>query len=42
MDYVAAVVSNVFEHRNSIKHGYRITWEAPQMRHFTVELAPIA
>jgi len=42
MDYVAAVVSNVFERRQSIRHGYRITWEALQMRHFTVELAPIA
>jgi tryptophanase len=40
MDYVAAVVSNVFERRQAIKRGYRITWEAPQMRHFTVEMAP--
>jgi tryptophanase len=40
MDYVAAVVASVFERRQSIRKGYRITWEAPQLRHFTVELEP--
>jgi tryptophanase len=40
MDYVAAAVGNVWERRASIKHGYRITWEAKQLRHFTVELEP--
>ncbi len=40
MDYVAAVVINVFERRDAIKRGYRITWEAKLLRHFTVELAP--
>jgi tryptophanase len=38
MDYVAAVVRNVFERRNSIKHGLKIIWEAPIMRHFTVRM----
>jgi tryptophanase len=38
MDYVAAVVRNVFERRNSIKRGLKIKWEAPIMRHFTVRL----
>lgn len=38
MDYVASVVRNVFERRNSIKHGLKIIWEAPIMRHFTVRM----
>lgn len=38
MDYVAAVMCNVFERRDSIKRGFRITHEAPIMRHFTVTL----
>ena len=38
MDYVAAVVRNVFERRDQIKRGVKINWEAPIMRHFTVKL----
>jgi tryptophanase len=38
MDYVAAVVRNVFERRGNIRHGVTIKWEAPIMRHFTVKL----
>jgi tryptophanase len=38
MDYVAAVAKNVFERRDSIKRGLRISKEAPILRHFTVEL----
>ncbi|MCI0523388.1 MAG: tryptophanase, partial [Bacteroidales bacterium] len=38
IDYVAAAVSNVFERRNEIRRGLAIRWEAPIMRHFTVEL----
>lgn len=41
MDYVAVALANVFERRNSIKHGFKILWEAPIMRHFTVELERI-
>lgn len=41
MDYVAVALANVFERRNSIKHGFKILWEAPIMRHFTVELEHI-
>lgn len=41
MDYVAATLANVYERRNSITKGYRITQEAPIMRHFTVELEPV-
>ena len=38
MDYVAAAVSNVYARRSMIKRGLAIKWEAPIMRHFTVEL----
>lgn len=38
MDYVAAVICNVWERRNQITRGLAIRWEAPIMRHFTVEL----
>jgi len=38
MDYVAAAVSNVFARRDEIRRGLAIRWEAPIMRHFTVEL----
>lgn len=41
MDVVAAAVKNVFDRRESITHGLRITWEAPIMRHFTVQLERI-
>jgi tryptophanase len=38
MDYVAAVVKNVFDRRDSITRGFRILKEALILRHFTVEL----
>jgi tryptophanase leader peptide-associated protein len=38
MDYIAAAIKNVFDRRESIHKGYNIVWEAPIMRHFTVEL----
>jgi len=38
MDYVAAVVKNVYDRRKSINQGVKIMWEAPIMRHFTVKL----
>jgi tryptophanase len=38
MEYVAATVKNVFDRRDKIKRGVKIKWEAPIMRHFTVEL----
>jgi tryptophanase len=41
LDYVAVTVKNVFERRDSIKHGVRIKWEAPILRHFTIELERI-
>ena len=38
IDYVAAAVTNVWERRQQITRGLAIRWEAPIMRHFTVEL----
>jgi tryptophanase len=38
MDYIAVSLANIFERRDSIRKGFKITWEAPIMRHFTVEL----
>ncbi len=38
MDYVAAAVKNVWERRDEVRRGLAIRWEAPIMRHFTVEL----
>lgn len=38
MEYVAAVIRNVFEKKEKIKRGVEIIWEAPIMRHFTVQL----
>jgi len=38
MDYVAATLTNVWERRKEITRGLAIKWEAPIMRHFTVEL----
>lgn len=38
MDVVAAALKNVYDRRDSIKHGVKIAWEAPLMRHFTVQL----
>ena len=41
MDYVAAALKNVFDRRESIRTGYRITRELPVMRHFTIELEKV-
>ncbi len=38
MDYIAASLANVYEKRESINKGFKITYEAPIMRHFTVKL----
>ncbi len=42
MDVIAAALKNVYDRRNSITRGYEITWETELMRHFTVQLAPLA
>ncbi len=41
MNVIAAALKNVYDRRNEIKHGLRITWEAELMRHFTIQLEPI-
>ena len=41
MKYVAAVLKNIYDTRNEAKHGYRIVYEAPIMRHFTVQFEKI-
>lgn len=41
MNYVAAALINCKERAASMKKGYAITWQAPIMRHFTVELKPV-
>ncbi|MBP7023901.1 MAG: tryptophanase [Bacteroidales bacterium] len=38
IDVVAVALKNVFDRRLEINKGLRITWEAPIMRHFTVQL----
>jgi tryptophanase len=38
MDYVADVVKNVFDRKELVKRGFKITREAPIMRHFTINL----
>jgi len=38
MDYIAVALGNVYQRRQDIHHGYSIKYEAPIMRHFTVEL----
>ena len=38
MEYTAIALANVFERRNQITRGFNILYEAPIMRHFTVEL----
>lgn len=38
MRVIAAAMKNVFDRRESITRGVAIEWEAPLMRHFTVQL----
>ena len=38
INVIAVAVKNVFDRRHEIEKGYQIAWEAPIMRHFTVEL----
>jgi tryptophanase len=41
MDVVAAALSNIYERKDQITRGVKILKEAPILRHFTVELAPV-
>ena len=38
MDYTASTIGNVYERREQIEKGMKIKWEAPILRHFTVQL----
>lgn len=38
MDVIAAALKNVADRKDEITRGVKILWEAPIMRHFTVEL----
>lgn len=38
MDVVAVALKNVFDRRSEVTRGFKITREAPIMRHFTIEL----
>lgn len=37
MDVIAVALKNVYDRRNEIKRGVKITWEAELMRHFTCQ-----
>ncbi len=41
LNVIVAALKNVYDRRQEIKSGYRITKEAPILRHFTVELEPV-
>ena len=40
IDYLIEVILEVFKNRNKLK-GYKITYEAPMLRHFTARFEPI-
>lgn len=40
MDYVAVSLKNIYDRRDKITRGYKIVYEAPILRHFTVKLEP--
>lgn len=40
VDYLAEVILETYAQRNTLR-GYRITWQAPTLRHFTAQLEPI-
>lgn len=40
MDVIAVALKNVYDRREKITSGYKITHEEPIMRHFTIELKP--
>lgn len=40
LNVIAAAIKNVYDRRETITRGLKITWEAPLLRHFTVKLAP--
>ena len=41
LDVVANSLINIYNRRDNIKNGLKVTWEAPIIRHFTVKLEKI-
>ena len=41
MDVVAAALKNIWDRRESITKGYKIDYEAPIMRHFTIKMSRV-
>ena len=41
LDVTAVALKNVWDRRDTITTGYRILYEAPILRHFTVQLEPV-
>ena len=41
MEYIASALKTIYDSRSEAKNGYKIVWEAPIMRHFTVKLEKI-
>lgn len=41
LDIICDALISIKAHAKDVKHGYRITWEPPIMRHFQAFLAPI-
>lgn len=41
LDVIVEALIEIKERAHSIKHGYKITWEPPILRHFQAHLAPI-
>jgi tryptophanase len=41
VDYLAEVILAVNSQREELP-GYRIAWQAPVLRHFTIQMAPIS
>ncbi len=40
-DMVIEAINEVWKKRETIRHGYKITWEPPILRHFQAELTPV-
>lgn len=40
-DMVIEAIDEVWKKRDTIKHGYKIIWEPPILRHFQASLAPV-
>ncbi|MCH4184407.1 MAG: tryptophanase [Eggerthellaceae bacterium] len=40
-DMVIEAINTTWQQREQVKHGYRITWEPPILRHFQASLAPV-